>query len=148
MSHDDNASDKVQSSSDSEKTRARPWSSDSKQALKRRRTSDVMLEMMSVMAADISRIADALAERNKTVWLEEVVEKIQNIPEFDDNLIIEACLPKAEPKPAPPSTNSHTPTVFSDEKYGDPPLLVVAFKPKSEVCTYKDVFNTQISSKV
>ncbi|MED6149970.1 hypothetical protein PIB30_067721 [Stylosanthes scabra] len=91
MSHDDNASDKVQSSSDSEQTRARPWSSDSKQASKRRRTSDVMLEMMSVMAADISRIADALAERNKTVWLEEVIEKIQNIPEFDDNLIIEAC---------------------------------------------------------
>ena len=50
-----------------------------------------MLEMMSVMAADISRNADALSENNKTVCLEEVVEKVQNMPDFDDDLIIEAC---------------------------------------------------------
>ncbi|XP_020222381.1 uncharacterized protein LOC109804884 isoform X3 [Cajanus cajan] len=91
MSHDGNASDEVQGSS--EQTRARPSSSQShsKQPSKRRRTSDVMLQMMSVMAADISRIADALSESNKTVCLEEVVEKVQNMPDFDDDLIIEAC---------------------------------------------------------
>jgi len=50
-----------------------------------------MLQMMSVMAADISRIADALTETNKTVCLEEVVEKVQNMSDFDDDLIIEAC---------------------------------------------------------
>jgi hypothetical protein len=88
MSHD-NASDEVLGSS--EQTGARPSSSHSKQASKRRRTNDVMLQMMSVMAADIGRIADALTESNKTSCLEEVVEKVQNIPDFDDDLIIEAC---------------------------------------------------------
>lgn len=87
-SHDD-ASDEAQGSS--EQTGARPSSSHSKQPSKRRRTGDVMLQMMSVMAADIGRIADALTENNKTVCLEEVVEKVQNIPDFDDDLIIEAC---------------------------------------------------------
>lgn len=102
MSHDDNASDEVQGSSEqvgagvegsSEQTRTRPSSSQShsEQPSKRRRTSDVMLEMMGVMAADISRIADALSESNKTACLEEVVEKIQNMPDIDDDLIIEAC---------------------------------------------------------
>ncbi|KAE9598383.1 putative pyridoxal phosphate-dependent transferase, subdomain 2, Myb/SANT-like protein [Lupinus albus] len=85
----DNASDEVQGSS--EQTGARPSSSHSKQPSKRRRTSDVLLQMMSVMAADIGRIADSLTESNKTVCLEEVVEKVQNIDEFDDDLIIEAC---------------------------------------------------------
>ncbi|TKY46642.1 L10-interacting MYB domain-containing protein [Spatholobus suberectus] len=89
MSHDDNASDEVQGSS--EQTRARPSSSHSTQPSKRRRTGDVMLQMMSVMAADIRRIADALSESNKTLCLEEVVEKVQNMPDFDDDLIIEAC---------------------------------------------------------
>ncbi|KAJ1424069.1 Myb/SANT-like domain [Sesbania bispinosa] len=69
MSHD-NASDKAQGSF--EQTRARPSSSHSQQPLKRRRTGDVMLQMMSVMAADIGRIADALTESNKTVCLEEL----------------------------------------------------------------------------
>lgn len=85
----DNASDEVQGSS--EQTGARPSSSHSKQPSKRRRTDDVMLQMMSVMASDIGRIADALTENNKTMCLEEVVEKVQNIPGFDDDLIIEAC---------------------------------------------------------
>ncbi|KAJ1384112.1 Myb/SANT-like domain [Sesbania bispinosa] len=88
MSHD-NASDEAQGSS--EQTRARPSSSHSKQPSKRRRTGDVMLQMMSIMAADIGRIADALTESNKTACLEEVVGKVQNIPDFDDDLIIEAC---------------------------------------------------------
>ncbi|WJX38013.1 hypothetical protein P8452_25715 [Trifolium repens] len=88
MSHD-NASDEVLGSS--EQTGGRPSSSHSKQPSKRRRTDDVMLQMMSVMAADIGRIADALTESNKTGCLEEVVEKVQNIPDFDDDLIIEAC---------------------------------------------------------
>lgn len=88
MSHD-NASDEVEGSS--EQTGARPSSSHSKQPSKRRRTNDVMLQMMNVMANDIGRIADALTERNKTACLEEVVEKVQNIPDFDDDLIIEAC---------------------------------------------------------
>lgn len=89
----DNASDEVQGSSESEQTvGARPSSSSlSKQPSKRRRTGDVMLQMMSVMAEDISRIADALTESNKTSCLEEVVKKVQNIPDFDDDLIIEAC---------------------------------------------------------
>ncbi|KAK7295758.1 hypothetical protein RJT34_18670 [Clitoria ternatea] len=85
----DNASDEVQGSS--EQTGERPSSSHSKQRSKRRRASDVMLEMMSVMAADISRIADALSDSNKCLCLEEVVEKVQNMPDFDDDLIIEAC---------------------------------------------------------
>jgi len=91
MSHDGDGSDEVQGLS--EQTRARPSSSQShsKQPSKRRRTGDVMLQMMSVMAADISRIADALTETNKTVCLEEVVEKVQNMSDFDDDLIIEAC---------------------------------------------------------
>lgn len=88
ISHD-NASVEMQGSS--EQTRSRPSSSHSKQPSKRRRTDDVLIQMMSVMAADISRIADALTESNKTVCLEEVVEKVQNIHEFDDDLIIEAC---------------------------------------------------------
>lgn len=91
LSHDDDASDEVQGSS--EQTRARPSSSQShsEQPSKRRRTCDVLLQMMSVMAADISRIADALTETNNRVCLEEVVEKVQNMPDFDDDLIIEAC---------------------------------------------------------
>ena len=59
--------------------------------LKRRRSSDVMLKMMSAMAADIGRIADALTENNKTVCLDELFEMVQTIPGFDDDLIIEAC---------------------------------------------------------
>ncbi|KAI4308229.1 hypothetical protein L6164_031326 [Bauhinia variegata] len=85
----DNASDEMQGSS--EQTGARPSSSHSKQSSKRRRTSDAMLEMMSAMAADIGRIADALTENNRSVCLEKVFEMVQNIPGFDDDLIIEAC---------------------------------------------------------
>uniref|UniRef100_A0A2N9FX33 Myb/SANT-like domain-containing protein n=1 Tax=Fagus sylvatica TaxID=28930 RepID=A0A2N9FX33_FAGSY len=86
----DNASDGMQGSS--HQTRARPSSSSySKQLLKRRRSSDAMLEMMSAMAADIGRIADALTENNKTVCLDELFEMVQTIPGFDDDLIIEAC---------------------------------------------------------
>lgn len=86
----DNASDGMQGSS--QQTRARPSSSSySKQLLKRRRSSDAMLEMMSAMAADIGRIADALTENNKTVCLDELFEMVQTIPGFDDDLIIEAC---------------------------------------------------------
>jgi len=86
----DNASDGVQGSS--QQTRARPSSSShSKQPLKRRRSSDIMLEMMSAMAADIGRIADALTENNKSVCLDELFEMVQAIPGFDDDLIIEAC---------------------------------------------------------
>ncbi|KAJ7960504.1 L10-interacting MYB domain-containing protein [Quillaja saponaria] len=85
----DNASDGMQASS--QQTRARPSSSHSKQPLKRKRTSENMLEMMSAMAADIGRIADALIDSQKTVSLNEVFEMVQNIPGFDDDLIIEAC---------------------------------------------------------
>ncbi|KAK7259947.1 hypothetical protein RIF29_25581 [Crotalaria pallida] len=85
----DNASDEVQGSS--EQTGSIPSSSHSKQPLKRRRSSDIMLQMMTVMAADIGRVADALTESNRNMWLEEVVDKVQNLREFDDDLIIEAC---------------------------------------------------------
>ncbi|KAI4305890.1 hypothetical protein L6164_029222 [Bauhinia variegata] len=88
MSHG-NASEEMQGSS--EQTRVRPSSSHSKQPSKRRRTSDAMLEMMSAMAADIGRIADALTENKKTVCLDKVFEIVQNIPGFDDDLIVEAC---------------------------------------------------------
>lgn len=92
MSHEDSqdTSDGMQGSS--QQTRARPSSSShSKRLLKRRRSSDVMLKMMSAMAADIGRIADALTENNKTVCLDELFEMVQTIPGFDDDLIIEAC---------------------------------------------------------
>ena len=65
--------------------------SHSKRLLKRRRSSDVMLKMMSAMAANIGRIADALTDNNKTVCLDELFEMVQTIPAFDDDLIIEAC---------------------------------------------------------
>ncbi|KAF7815604.1 L10-interacting MYB domain-containing protein-like isoform X4 [Senna tora] len=88
---DDEESDDMQGSS--EQTRARPSSSNSKQpSSKKRRASDVMLEMMSLMAVDIGRIADALTKNNESsCCLEEVFEIVQNIAEFDDDLIIEAC---------------------------------------------------------
>ena len=54
MSQDD-ASDEVQGSS--EQTGVRPSSSQSKQPSKRRRTDDVILHMMGLMAADIGRIS-------------------------------------------------------------------------------------------
>ncbi|XP_007015359.2 PREDICTED: uncharacterized protein LOC18590030 isoform X1 [Theobroma cacao] len=88
MGHD-NTDDDMQVSS--QQTRARPSSSShAKEALKRRRTSDVMLEMMSDMAANIGRIADALTE-SKAVCLDELFQMVQSIPEFDDDLIIDAC---------------------------------------------------------
>ncbi|XP_054819374.1 uncharacterized protein LOC129318557 isoform X2 [Prosopis cineraria] len=86
----DKESDEMQGSS--EQTRAKPSSSSqSKQPSRKRRSSDAMLEMMSVIAVDIGRIADALTESNKTSYLDEVFETVQNIPDFDDDLIIEAC---------------------------------------------------------
>jgi len=86
----DNASDGMQGSS--QQTRARPSSSShSKQPLKRRRSSDIMLEMMSAMAADIGSIAGALTENNRSVCLDELFEMVQTIPGFDDDPIIETC---------------------------------------------------------
>ncbi|XVF47195.1 hypothetical protein PTKIN_Ptkin03bG0089600 [Pterospermum kingtungense] len=84
-----NTDDDVQVSS--QQTRARHSSSShSKEALKRKRTSDVMLELMSAMAENIGRIADALTENN-AVCLDEVFQMVQKIPEFDDDLIVDAC---------------------------------------------------------
>ena len=86
---DGNTDDDIQVSS--QQTRARPSSwSHSKEALKRRRTSDVMLEMMSAMAENIGRIADALTE-SKAVCLDELFQMVQTIPDFDDDLILDAC---------------------------------------------------------
>ncbi|KAI3461172.1 hypothetical protein Pfo_017835 [Paulownia fortunei] len=65
-------------------------SSRSKQPSKRSR-SDVMIEMMSAIAANIGRIADALTVSNQSVCLDELFDIVQNIPGFDDDLIIEAC---------------------------------------------------------
>ncbi|OMP08266.1 hypothetical protein COLO4_06628 [Corchorus olitorius] len=87
MGHD-NTDDDIQVSS--QQTRARPSSSQSKEPLKRRRTSDLMLEMMSDMVANIGRIADALTE-SKAVCLDELFQMVQTIPEFDDDLIVDAC---------------------------------------------------------
>lgn len=70
--------------------------SGSKQKSKKRCSSDGMVEMMRDMARNIGRIADALTEHNNNneaggVCLDEVFEMVQNIPGFDDDLIIEAC---------------------------------------------------------
>ncbi|XP_057955678.1 uncharacterized protein LOC131149329 [Malania oleifera] len=89
ISHDDTG-DGTQGSS--QQTGARPSSSShSEQPSKKRRTGDVMIEMMSAMAANIGRIADVLTENSKAVCLDELFEMVQNIPGFDDDLIIEAC---------------------------------------------------------
>lgn len=55
------------------------------------RDEETLVEMMSAVAANIGRIADALTASNQSVCLEEVFEMVQNIPGFDDDLIIEAC---------------------------------------------------------
>lgn len=86
----DNTENGTQGSSQQTRARA-PSSSQSKQPSKKRRYGDVMIEMMSAMAANIGRIADALAEATKTVCLEEVFEMVQDILGFDDDLIIDAC---------------------------------------------------------
>ncbi|THG19191.1 hypothetical protein TEA_010974 [Camellia sinensis var. sinensis] len=79
-------------SADKEGTRARSSSSSrSKQPSKKRRVSAVIVEMMSCMAANIGRIADALTGFNQSVCLDELFEMVQNIPGFYDNLVIEAC---------------------------------------------------------
>ncbi|KAF8403690.1 hypothetical protein HHK36_011794 [Tetracentron sinense] len=89
ISHDD-IGDGMETSS--QQTRARPTSSSqSKQPVKKKRASDAMVEAMSDMAASISRIADALVESSKTAGLDELFEMVQNIPGFDDDLVIEAC---------------------------------------------------------
>ncbi|CAK7330715.1 unnamed protein product [Dovyalis caffra] len=75
----------------SQQTRARPSSSShSEQPYKRRRDNNVMMEMMSAIATDVGRIADALTEMNN-VCLDEVFEMVMRIPGFDDDIIIEAC---------------------------------------------------------
>ncbi|GLU18932.1 hypothetical protein SLE2022_352080 [Rubroshorea leprosula] len=66
-------------------------SSQSKQAFKRRQTNNPMLEMMTAIAANTSRIADALTESNSATLLDEAFSTVQTIPEFDDDLIIDAC---------------------------------------------------------
>ncbi|KAJ4979223.1 hypothetical protein NE237_010003 [Protea cynaroides] len=66
-------------------------SSPSKRPLKKQRTNNMMLETMSVMAANIGRIADALGKNSRTVNLDELFDVVQKIPGLDDNLIIEAC---------------------------------------------------------
>ncbi|KAM7513857.1 hypothetical protein LguiA_003440 [Lonicera macranthoides] len=55
------------------------------------RDEETLVEMMSAVAANIGRIADALTASNQSVCLDEVFEMVQNIPGFDDDLIIEAC---------------------------------------------------------
>lgn len=74
----------------SQQTRARPSSSShSEQPSKRRRDADFMIEMMSAIATNVGRIADALTEMNN-VCLDEVFEMVKRIPGFDDDLIIGA----------------------------------------------------------
>ncbi|KAL2510925.1 Uncharacterized protein Adt_16525 [Abeliophyllum distichum] len=76
----------------SQQTGARPTSSSfPKQQSKKRRNSDIMVEMMTAMAENIGRIADALTASNQSVCLDELFEMVQNIPGFDDDLVIEAC---------------------------------------------------------
>lgn len=69
----------------------RPFSSSKQPPSKKRRQSDLMVEMMSAMASNIGRIADALTGSNQSVCLDHLFEMVQKIPGFDDDLIIEAC---------------------------------------------------------
>ncbi|CAL1403555.1 unnamed protein product [Linum trigynum] len=98
MNHDDNNNgtgddddDNLHNSSSS--TQSRPPSS---QNLKKRRrranADDVMIDIMSVIATNVGKIADALAaEKTNSVDLDELFEMIRVIPEFDDDLVIDAC---------------------------------------------------------
>ncbi|MBA0658141.1 hypothetical protein Goklo_010374 [Gossypium klotzschianum] len=85
---DNNTDDDIQVSS--QRTISRSSPSRSEEALKRRRSSDIMLDVMGAMAENIGRIADALTE-SKGVGLDELFQMVQSIPEFDDDLIVDAC---------------------------------------------------------
>lgn len=85
---DNNTDDGIQVSS--QRTISRSSPSRSKDALKRRRSSDIMLDVMGAMAENIGRIADALTE-SKGVSLDELFRMVQSIPESDDDLIVDAC---------------------------------------------------------
>ncbi|MBA0594441.1 hypothetical protein Gorai_011346 [Gossypium raimondii] len=85
---DNNTDDDIQVSS--QRTISRSSPSRSEEALKRRRSSDIMLDVMGAMAENIGRIADALTE-SKGVSLDELFQMVQSIPEFDDDLIVDAC---------------------------------------------------------
>ncbi|KAF2291812.1 hypothetical protein GH714_035703 [Hevea brasiliensis] len=63
----------------------------SKQPDKRRRVDEIMVELMSIIATNTGKIADALTENNNNVCLDEVFKMVQNIPGFDDDMIIDAC---------------------------------------------------------
>ncbi|PPD75367.1 hypothetical protein GOBAR_DD27706 [Gossypium barbadense] len=85
---DNNTDDDIQVSS--QRTISRSSPSRSEEALKRRRSSDILLDVMGAMAENIGRIADALTE-SKGVSLDELFQMVQSIPEFDDDLIVDAC---------------------------------------------------------
>lgn len=85
-----NTDDDIQVSSQQTRARHSSSSHSKEESLKRKRTSDVMLEMMTAMAENIGRIADALTE-SKAVCLDEVFQMVQTIPDFDDDLILDTC---------------------------------------------------------
>ncbi|XP_059668996.1 uncharacterized protein LOC132314114 [Cornus florida] len=86
----DNTGDRTQGSS--QRTKGRPsTSSHSEEPSKKRRYNDVLVEMMSALAANIGRIADALTGSHQSLCLDELFAMVKNIPGFDDDLIIEAC---------------------------------------------------------
>lgn len=48
-----------------------------------------MVQIMSVMAANVARIADALSDR--PTCLDQVFDVVQTMPGLDDDLILDAC---------------------------------------------------------
>lgn len=76
----------------SQQTGTRPSSSShSQKSLKRRRNSDLMVQIMSTMAANVARIADALSDSRRPICLDQVFDVVQTMPGLDDDFILDAC---------------------------------------------------------
>ena len=74
----------------SQQTGTRPSSSShSRKSLKRRCSDDLIVQIVSVMAANVARIADALSDR--PTCLDQVFDVVQTMPGLDEDLILDAC---------------------------------------------------------
>lgn len=86
----DGSSDADSMEASCQQTGTRPSSSShSRKSLKQRRNGDLMVQIMSVMAANVARIADALSDR--PTCLDQVFDVVQTMPGLDDDLILDAC---------------------------------------------------------
>ncbi|KAE8653537.1 hypothetical protein Csa_006853 [Cucumis sativus] len=73
----------------SQQTGTRPSSSShSRKSLKRRCSDDLIVQIVSVMAANVARIADALSDR--PTCLDQVFDVVQTMPGLDEDLILDA----------------------------------------------------------